>query len=121
MFVPLQQSAAPSMPGSPATTVVVGPRPAIAAANAFNSRSCAIRPAHVIVDLLELVGRALEDRVGSLRARWSDWSNTERLHGELNDHTPSEVEVDYAEQSRAHAARRIKDEEPAQYLDRISH
>ena len=35
---------------------------------------------------------------------WVSWFNDERLHGELNDRTPSEVEVDYAEQSRAHAA-----------------
>ena len=35
---------------------------------------------------------------------WVSWFNDERLHGELNDQTPSEVEGDYAEQSRAHAA-----------------
>ena len=35
---------------------------------------------------------------------WVSWFNEDRLHGELNDRTPSEVEVDYAEQSRAYAA-----------------
>ena len=35
---------------------------------------------------------------------WVSWFNDDRLHGELNDRTPSEIEADYAEQSRAHAA-----------------
>ncbi len=51
---------------------------------------------------------------------WVSWFNDERLHGELNDRTPSEVEVDYAERSRAHAACGIKDKESPEYLDRIT-
>ena len=35
---------------------------------------------------------------------WVSWFNDDRLHGELNNRTPSEVEGDYARQSRAHVA-----------------
>jgi putative transposase len=35
---------------------------------------------------------------------WVSWFNDDRLHGELSDRTPREVEADYAAHSRAHAA-----------------
>ena len=35
---------------------------------------------------------------------WVSWFNEERIHGELDDLTPSEVEANYAEQSQATAA-----------------
>ena len=38
-------------------------------------------------------------------ARWVAWFNDERLHSELDDRTPAEVEADhYAHQSQPHAA-----------------
>jgi transposase InsO family protein len=35
---------------------------------------------------------------------WVSWSNEERIHGELDDLTPAEVEADYIVQSEATAA-----------------
>ncbi|NNN16060.1 MAG: transposase [Acidimicrobiaceae bacterium] len=35
---------------------------------------------------------------------WVSWFNDERLHDELNNRTPSEIETDYAATSQAHAA-----------------
>jgi putative transposase len=35
---------------------------------------------------------------------WISWFNEERIHGELGDLTPSEVEAHYIEQSQATAA-----------------
>jgi putative transposase len=35
---------------------------------------------------------------------WVSWFNEERLHGELDDRTPAEVEADYCHRSQPHAA-----------------
>ena len=35
---------------------------------------------------------------------WVSWFNEERLHGELNDRTPLEVENDYRDKSRTNLA-----------------
>jgi hypothetical protein len=32
---------------------------------------------------------------------WVSWFNEERIHGELNDLTPSQVEADYGQRSQA--------------------
>lgn len=35
---------------------------------------------------------------------WVSWFNEERIHGELNDHTPAEVEAEYRQKSQPDAA-----------------
>jgi putative transposase len=35
---------------------------------------------------------------------WVSWFNNDRLHGELDDQTPAEIEADYVQRSQAHAA-----------------
>ena len=35
---------------------------------------------------------------------WVSWFNDERLHGELDDRTPLEVETEYRDRSRTNAA-----------------
>ena len=37
-------------------------------------------------------------------ARWVSWFNEERLHSELDDRTPAEVEADYRDESQPDAA-----------------
>jgi putative transposase len=37
-------------------------------------------------------------------AKWVSWFNEERIHSELDDLSPAEVEKNYADQSRASAA-----------------
>ena len=35
---------------------------------------------------------------------WVSWFNNDRLHGELDDYTPTEIEADYSQRSQVHAA-----------------
>ncbi len=37
-------------------------------------------------------------------AKWVPWFNDERIHGELGDRTPADVEADYSSQPQSHAA-----------------
>ena len=37
-------------------------------------------------------------------AKWVDWLNTARLHSELGDRTPQEIEADYSAHSQVKAA-----------------
>jgi len=44
------------------------------------------------------------DDLETATCAWVSWFNEERLHSELNDRTPAEVEADYGHKSQANAA-----------------